>query len=706
MIRAFNFLLVFFALCLATQAQVSKPGFPPSFSIAGKLHHLNFETLAPIEINQLAAEDLIFDTLDEIPWRFGKEIYVDMDLKNSGDWYVFENGDRVWRLGIKSPGAFALTLIFNRYILPEGAELYIYNTDHSQVIGAFTDYNNQDDNYFATTLIEGEELVIEYFEPKGVAFPGELEIESVNHAYRDPFQYAKAFEQSGNCNINVACPEAEGWENQINSVALILVNGSAWCTGVLINNTAFDGRPLVLSANHCYKNPGSLVFWFNWQSATCNNPSASPPYDAVGGLVDRARNSASDFWLLEFTQSLPENINPYFSGWDRTLENVLVEPIIGIHHPTGDIKKFSYALDGVQNSSYLGAPGSGSTHWRITWSGGTTTEGGSSGSPIFDAQKRIIGQLHGGYAACGNTLADYYGRLGISWTGGGTPATRLSDWLDPLGTNAQAIDGFDPFAEVKEVDNFDAVPLSPSSIKLSWELNENQNPVLVAFSFNKTFGAPNGEYSMGQKIAGGGQVIYFGTAEEFIHQQLDTATNYNYKIWSQSKTGKYSDGSSAQATTFCMLTMISEGLGTTTPSSGDYVYPPGTIVNVTATPNPGWQFLHWEVNGQVLNNPELMVDLQGNTTATARFVLLAEPGYRLYPQPVRDWLFFEWNAPPGKIKVEVYNMNGQLMIRSEIETTQLDAYQTSIDLAPLIPGFYVIRIAGDGLSIVEKLFKL
>ena len=85
-------------------------------------------------------------------------------------------------------------------------------------------------------------------------------------------------------------------------------------------------------------------------------------------------------------------------------------------------------------------PGDG-THVRITdWDLGTT-EPGSSGSPLFDQNHRIIGQLHGGYAACGNDDSDWYGRFFTSWTGGGSPTNRLSDWLDPISTGQPALDG-------------------------------------------------------------------------------------------------------------------------------------------------------------------------------------------------------------------------------------------------------------------------
>ena len=52
------------------------------------------------------------------------------------------------------------------------------------------------------------------------------------------------------------------------------------------------------------------------------------------------------------------------------------------------------------------------------WEDGVT-EPGSSGSPSFDQNHRIIGQLYGGAAACSgsvnNGAYDYYGRMDVSW---------------------------------------------------------------------------------------------------------------------------------------------------------------------------------------------------------------------------------------------------------------------------------------------------
>jgi len=178
----------------------------------------------------------------------------------------------------------------------------------------------------------------------------------------------------------------------------------------------------------------------------------------VSGGTLKAKNSASDFCLVQINSNPPAACNVYYSGWNRTLDNSITGTAYGIHHPSGDIKKFSYSTTGASTTTYLNntVPGDGS-HWRITsWSDGTTTEGGSSGSPLYDNNHRIIGQLHGGYAACNNTSSDWYGKFGVSWTGGGSNTTRLSNWLDPGNTGATVLNGYDPGVTAAPVANFTA----------------------------------------------------------------------------------------------------------------------------------------------------------------------------------------------------------------------------------------------------------
>ena len=142
---------------------------------------------------------------------------------------------------------------------------------------------------------------------------------------------------------NVACSLAAGWDEEIRSVAKYTMGGSL-CTGALINNTAGDGTPYFLTANHCYDgSPGWWVFWFNYESDSCSNPSWSPAYDSISGASYRANASSSDFVLVELNSDPPDGYDVFYAGWSRASSPA--DSAVGIHHPGGDLKKFS-----VENS--------------------------------------------------------------------------------------------------------------------------------------------------------------------------------------------------------------------------------------------------------------------------------------------------------------------------------------------------------------------
>ncbi len=447
------FSLLWFFVFFPASAQLMQGGTPPGLQRTELSYPISYTKVSAIHVQQLTEEDQIWDTIPEIPWRFGENIEVEISPDNSGTWQKRPDGARLWQKGIYSPGAISINLVFQPYQLPHGAKLFIYTPDGKEILGAFDHRNNQEDGYFATSLIFSDSIIVEYFEPARAAFNGQLRIEQLTHGYRNPGAFAeKAFGDSGNCNVNVACDVAEAYGDQIRSVALLLVGSNSFCTGALINNTSNDGTPYILSANHCYRDPSTVVFWFNWESETCDNPDTPPPHQALSGAVQRARyvyshfnKTGSDFWLMEMNQLPPFEYNLFYSGWNRSEDPLTVDSVVGIHHPRGDIKKFSWSTDSLQVWGYGNANDTLETHWRVkSWDAGTTTEGGSSGSPLFDHQGRIIGQLHGGLAACGNTKPDWYGRLSVSWSGGGATTNALKTWLDPLDANPLAINGYQP----------------------------------------------------------------------------------------------------------------------------------------------------------------------------------------------------------------------------------------------------------------------
>jgi hypothetical protein len=372
------------------------------------------------------------------PFQFGIPLEVSYSPQNSGVWQTLPDGGRIWRLAIRSPGAYSINLVFEQYRLLPGAELFLYDREGKMLLGAYTSLNNQEDYKLGVQPIKGDEVIVEYYEPAALKNTGVLEIGQVVHAYRNIFDEAYGFGDAVACHVNVNCPEGATWQTHKRSVVLILAGGSL-CSGAFVNNTAEDGRPYLLTADHCFSESVSTwVYVFNYESPDCSIQEGLT-HQTMSGAVVRARNSASDFMLLELNQKPPTEYQVYYAGWSRTTE--APASVVGIHHPAGDTKKISTRSTAPATGEW---PGTGLlNHWEVAgWASGTT-EGGSSGAPLFDSDGRIIGQLHGGSSAScpGSNKVSLYGKLDYSWQTGTAVSQRLKEWLDPLGTNPVLLDG-------------------------------------------------------------------------------------------------------------------------------------------------------------------------------------------------------------------------------------------------------------------------
>lgn len=481
------FILALSAIALQLSAQINEGGTPTAIT-NHLLSQVTYITMPSFNLQQLQAEDAISDQ-EKGWWRFGFNHEVALTQQNSGV-EIAVPGGRLWLLGIHSAGALSLNLAFKNFNLPEGAKMFVYSPDGAEVLGAFTHATTMQSEEFATELILGESIIIEYYEPQEVAGTGTFELFRVTHAYRGVADYvSRAFGDAGPCQVNVACPAGAPWANEIKSVCVVVIGGNGFCSGALINNVRQDGTPYVLTANHCGSTGfNTWLFRFNWQSATCTNPGTSPAFNSISGSVQVAANGFSDFSLVRMNSTPPANYNVYYSGWSNL--NVVASGITGIHHPAADIKKISFAPSPTVATTF-----SGVDCWQVgPWTTGTT-EPGSSGSPAYDPNHHIVGQLFAGTSACGlpqSQQYDVYGKFSTSWNNGSLASQRLRDWLDPDNTCATILDGFDPNIALPALDAEALAILEPvcnsttcvSSITPSLKLRNRGTTPLTSVTIN------------------------------------------------------------------------------------------------------------------------------------------------------------------------------------------------------------------------------
>ena len=443
------------------------------------------------EMNAIHTEDILRDK-NGVLYRIGVNRPANISLNNTGIWKTLPNGDRQWQMHIKSPGAEAISFLFEVFKIYGGTTLNIQDITGKPLHNTLTSKDVESHFMQNAALCFGDEMIMTIYEP-AYTKSSEIFIDRIIYNYRATGNpNAQKINESDACEINVNCsPVGNNWQDEKRGVARIYVvdgGGAGWCTGSVVNNTALDCKPLFLTALHCgvsatAGNMNQWKFYFRYEALTCTNPSVAGTLDDyfITGCVrmadanDAGGDTGSDFLLVQMgtlanqaatiTTMKSANFNCYWNGWDAN--NTATTGGAGIHHPAGDIKKIS-TFNGTTVSTTWGGSVS-NTHWRLTWSansnGHGVTEGGSSGSPLFNnSSGRIIGTLTGGGSFCtALNSPDSYGKMSYHWTSNGTPNNeRLKTYLDPGNTGLLVLNGSaDPCTAVNPtapVAQFSATP--------------------------------------------------------------------------------------------------------------------------------------------------------------------------------------------------------------------------------------------------------
>jgi len=175
------------------------------------------KTLPSLDEERINQEDKE-DEANGIPPRFGYRHEVNYNLENSGEWVDLPDGDKIWRLVISCSGALSINLLYDKFWIPDGAKFFMYSNDHKYHIGAFTSVNNKgskdDVRGFATGLVYGDQITLEYYLPKDIKETGIISVAYVVQGYKHILLPDKLYGQSGNCNININCTQGQNWQNE------------------------------------------------------------------------------------------------------------------------------------------------------------------------------------------------------------------------------------------------------------------------------------------------------------------------------------------------------------------------------------------------------------------------------------------------------------------------------------------------------------
>jgi len=442
-----------------------------------------------LDMQKVAAEDLAIAG-KERPQRFAIARDFEAIPGRQGDWADFADGTSEWRLKVITPDAVHLNFGFTRFHLPPSASLRIDSADGKGELGPFDTSYNAPTGQLWTQILPGSsaELVLRVATREKLMV--DLALTRVGHGYTG-FGFNAKHCKSGACNTDVAClGDSDPWNENRRAVAAITVGGSDNCSGSLVNNTGNNRRLLFATAAHCGINAGNvatMLAYFNYESPTCRTPAASgsspvlpKPNTTLAGLAWLASTNnpfagstpagtRSDWTVVELaTRPEQSSYNLFWAGWDRrpppTTCTAPGSPsgtaglCASIHHPGVDEKRITFVQVPMTLDNISGANG---VHWQANWDPTppilpnlpapqptsvppAVTEPGSSGSALYNADRRLVGVLSGGPSACGATgasLRDQYGGLFHAWEGVGTATSRMRDHLDPGNSGVEFIDG-------------------------------------------------------------------------------------------------------------------------------------------------------------------------------------------------------------------------------------------------------------------------
>ncbi|HEV8200429.1 MAG TPA: serine protease [Candidatus Polarisedimenticolia bacterium] len=355
-----------------------------------------------------------------------------------------KDGGYEWAVAVVSSAAGAMRFHIEGLELPPGTELFLFSRA-GEAFGPYTDNGPNDDGEFWTDTLFGGEAILQVHVPAPAtaddvaqvsflvseaglvlprfAGPGTDAVASVARPPAGRGESAAGESTAGialqapsgpfpcgspECLVDATCPGTV-------SAAALARNAVAkmeWprgqflytCSGALINDANPDRDNLFLTAAHCLdRNRLALNVQFYWRFATSSCNGRCPanegwPFRTAGATVV-ATGRRGDFTLLQLRT--PPPAGSVFLGWNADpVAGSDGLPLYRISNP--DFGPQVYSRHDVDAEAPMCA---GWPRGFFIYSHDIVgaIDGGSSGSPLFNTQAQIVGQLSG---SCGSEVSD------------------------------------------------------------------------------------------------------------------------------------------------------------------------------------------------------------------------------------------------------------------------------------------------------------
>lgn len=397
--------------------------------------------VAQLDLGAMARDDVERELKGMAP-RYAQRTHVTEGPALSGTWTQLDPETLEWKFIANSFGATSMNLGFEHFNLPEGAVMTVSSADEAFKFHV-TAEDNKEHNQFWTPPIPGGhvKVVVTMHADHRPHIEDSIILSRVNIGYRG-FHSAdhlaeEGVDSSGKCHYDAHCENAVlGWDNEIPCVAVYSTGGELFCSGALLNNFRQDGTPYFLTAHHCEitdANAASVVTVWNYEDKKggkldCpgNAHDESFNFNWMTGSKHLVSYKPTDMTFLKLDKSPPESWGASYCGW--SVKDQETQLSVTIHHPNTFHKR----------KSASNKPSRISNTWlRVDGYQYGATEVGSSGAPMFNEKKLVVGQLNGGLAECVGNMPngkyDQYGRLAISFNKG------MRQYLDPDHNGAEEL---------------------------------------------------------------------------------------------------------------------------------------------------------------------------------------------------------------------------------------------------------------------------